>query len=228
MSREEWLFARMLSADVRDAPPKEAFAYWRAAGWDEERIAAEAKNGWGRFSSLVSPVPVSFIRMRDGDSIRIGSRNWRVLIGSGHSPEHACLVDEAGGVMIAGDQVLPRITSNVSLSVSEPEGDPLGDWLGLDRQAEDARRRPARPAFARRAVHGVFTLDSMHWTRGTGCSSTRSTPIWRSRAVRWTASQCCSAARSTKACSDWRPGRRWRISGGWKWRAGQCATCAMG
>jgi glyoxylase-like metal-dependent hydrolase (beta-lactamase superfamily II) len=130
MSREEWLFARMLSADVRDAPPKEAFAYWRAAGWDEERIAVEAKNGWGRFSSLVTPVPVSFIRMRDGDSIRIGSRNWRVLIGTGHSPEHACLVDEAGGVMIAGDQVLPRITSNVSLSVSEPEGDPLGDWLG--------------------------------------------------------------------------------------------------
>jgi glyoxylase-like metal-dependent hydrolase (beta-lactamase superfamily II) len=130
MSREEWLFARMLSADVRDAPPKEAFAYWRAAGWDEDRIAAEARNGWGRFSSLVSPVPVSFMRMRDGDSIRIGSRNWRVLIGSGHSPEHACLVDEAGGVMIAGDQVLPRITSNVSLSVSEPEGDPLGDWLG--------------------------------------------------------------------------------------------------
>ncbi|HLL58725.1 MAG TPA: MBL fold metallo-hydrolase, partial [Allosphingosinicella sp.] len=129
MSREEWLFARMLSADVRDAPPKEAFAYWRAAGWEEDRIAAEAKNGWGRFSSLVSPVPVSFIRMRDGDSIRIGSRNWRVLIGSGHSPEHACLVDQAGGVMIAGDQVLPRITSNVSLSVSEPEGDPLGDWL---------------------------------------------------------------------------------------------------
>jgi glyoxylase-like metal-dependent hydrolase (beta-lactamase superfamily II) len=52
-----------------------------------------------------------------------------VVVGSGHSPEHACLVDEAGGVMIAGDQVLPRITSNVSLSLSEPEGDPLGDWL---------------------------------------------------------------------------------------------------
>jgi glyoxylase-like metal-dependent hydrolase (beta-lactamase superfamily II) len=51
------------------------------------------------------------------------------VIGSGHSPEHACLVDEAGKVMIAGDQVLPRITSNVSLSLSEPEADPLGEWL---------------------------------------------------------------------------------------------------
>jgi glyoxylase-like metal-dependent hydrolase (beta-lactamase superfamily II) len=129
MTREEWLFARMLTADVRDTPPREAFAYWRAAGWDEDRIKEEAAKGWGRFSSLVSEVPVSFVRMQDGDSIRIGDRDWRVVVGSGHSPEHACLVDEEGGVMIAGDQVLPRITSNVSLSLSEPEGDPLGDWL---------------------------------------------------------------------------------------------------
>jgi glyoxylase-like metal-dependent hydrolase (beta-lactamase superfamily II) len=129
MTREEWLFARMLTADIRDAPPKEAFAYWRAAGWDEGWIEAEAAKGWGRFSSVVSPVPVSFVRMRDGDVIRIGGRDWRVLVGTGHCPEHACLVDEAGGVMIAGDQVLPRITSNVSLGLSEPEADPLGDWL---------------------------------------------------------------------------------------------------
>jgi len=129
MTREEWLFARMLTADVRDAPPPEARSYWRAAGWDEQRIEEEAAKGWGRFSSVVSPVPVSFVRMREGDSLRIGKRNWRVVVGSGHCPEHACLVDEEGGLMIAGDQVLPRITSNVSLSLSEPEADPLGDWL---------------------------------------------------------------------------------------------------
>jgi glyoxylase-like metal-dependent hydrolase (beta-lactamase superfamily II) len=129
MTREEWLFARMLTADVRDGPPPEALGYWRAAGWDEQRIEAEAQKGWGRFSSVVSPVPVSFVRLREGDSFRTGTREWRVLIGSGHCPEHACLIDEAGGLMIAGDQVLPRITSNVSLSLSEPEADPLGDWL---------------------------------------------------------------------------------------------------
>ncbi|HEY7810549.1 MAG TPA: MBL fold metallo-hydrolase [Allosphingosinicella sp.] len=129
MTREEWLFARMLTADVRDTPPGEAVDYWRAAGWSEERIAAETAKGWGRFSAMVSAVPVSFIRMRDGETIRIGARTWRVVTGNGHSPEHACLVDEEGGVMIAGDQVLPRITSNISLSLSEPEGDPLGDWL---------------------------------------------------------------------------------------------------
>ena len=129
MTRDEWLFARMLTSDVRDAPPREALAYWRAAGWSEERIAAESAKGWGRFASLVTPVPVSFVRMQDGDVLRIGAREWRVVVGSGHCPEHACLVDQDGGLMIAGDQVLPRITSNVSLSLSEPEADPLGDWL---------------------------------------------------------------------------------------------------
>jgi glyoxylase-like metal-dependent hydrolase (beta-lactamase superfamily II) len=129
MTREEWLFARMLTTDVRETPPGEAFTYWRAAGWEEARIEEEAKKGWGRFAAMVSAVPVSFVRMRDGDRLRIGAREWRVLVGNGHCPEHACLVDDEAGLMIAGDQVLPRITSNVSLSLSEPEADPLGDWL---------------------------------------------------------------------------------------------------
>jgi len=129
MTRGEWLFARMLASDVRDAPPREAIAYWRAAGWDEARIAEEKAKGWGRFAAMLSPVPVSFVRFADGDTVRIGGRDWRIVVGSGHSPEHGCLWDEAGGLLIAGDQVLPRITSNVSLSLSEPEADPLGDWL---------------------------------------------------------------------------------------------------
>jgi glyoxylase-like metal-dependent hydrolase (beta-lactamase superfamily II) len=129
MTRGEWLYGRLLASDVRDAPPAEALAYWRAAGWDEARIADEAAKGWGRFASVVSPIPIGFVRIQDGDSLRIGDRTWRVLVGSGHCPEHACLIDDEGGLMIAGDQVLPRITSNVSLSLSEPEADPLGEWL---------------------------------------------------------------------------------------------------
>ncbi len=130
MTRTEWLFGRMLTADVRDEPPREAFTYWRTAGWDEARIEAESKRGWGRFAAMVTPIPVSFVRIEEGDTLRIGARSWRILIGSGHSPEHACLIDDAGGLMIAGDQVLPRITSNVSLNLSEPDADPLGEWLG--------------------------------------------------------------------------------------------------
>jgi glyoxylase-like metal-dependent hydrolase (beta-lactamase superfamily II) len=129
MTREEWLFARMLTSDIRPEPPAEAIRYWRTAGWDEARIAAETAKGWGRFASAVSPVPLEFIRMREGDGIAVGERHWQVVTGSGHSPDHACLLDTAKGVLIAGDQLLPRITSNVSLTLSEPRGDPLGDWL---------------------------------------------------------------------------------------------------
>jgi glyoxylase-like metal-dependent hydrolase (beta-lactamase superfamily II) len=129
MTRGEWLYARMLALDTRDSPPPEAERYRRASGWSEERIAAGAKKPWNFFASAVSPIPVSFVRIEDGDRIAIGGREWRVVTGTGHSPEHACLVCEEAGVMIAGDQVLPRITSNVSLPLSEPDSDPLGAWL---------------------------------------------------------------------------------------------------
>jgi glyoxylase-like metal-dependent hydrolase (beta-lactamase superfamily II) len=129
MTRGEWLFGRMLASDVRDAPPREALAFWRSAGWEQERIEAEASKGWGRFASVVSPMPVSFVRIEEGQVLGIGKRDWRVVVGSGHCPEHACLVEDEGGLLIAGDQVLPRITSNVSLSLSEHRADPLGEWL---------------------------------------------------------------------------------------------------
>lgn len=169
MTREEWLFARMLSSDIRDAPPNEAMAYWRGAGWSEEAISAEAAKGWGRFASAVSPVPVSFRRIGDGDLVSIGDRSWRVVTGNGHSPDHACLVDEAGGLMIAGDQVLPRITSNISLSLSEPEGDPLGDWLGsiarLKELPDDLLVLPSHGEPFRGLHARLDALDSGHRER---------------------------------------------------------------
>lgn len=136
MTRAEWLYARMLVADARDAVPDEMQAFWRMAGWDEGQVAHALKGGWRRFGRIVAPLPLGFHRMVEGQVLRIGRRSWRVLVGSGHSPEHACLLDEANGVLIAGDQLLPRISSNISLTVSEPDADPLGEWLAsLDRLA---------------------------------------------------------------------------------------------
>ncbi len=129
MTQAESLMLRLLAADARDAVPDEATAYWRACGWDEAQIAAESAAGWGRFARFVTPPPLGYHRLVEGDRLAIGAREWRIVTGNGHSPDHACLLDEAGGILIAGDQVLPRISSNVSLGVTEPEGDPLGDWL---------------------------------------------------------------------------------------------------
>ncbi len=129
MSRTEYLLARMLIADRRDEPPEEAVAQLVGAGWTGEQLAPMKARGWGNFAKMLSGLPVGHIRVRDGDEIRIGNRDWTVWMGSGHSPEHACYIDFANKVMIAGDQVLPRITSNVSVTITEPEGDPLGEWM---------------------------------------------------------------------------------------------------
>ena len=86
------------------------------------------------YPSLVPEVASEFRRIRDGDSITIGRRAFRVLVALGHAPEHACLWDEAGRVLIAGDQVLPKITTNVSVWSEQPWLNPLRLYLdSLDR-----------------------------------------------------------------------------------------------
>ena len=129
MTRTEWLMARMLSSDQRDQVPEEQVAFWRGAGWSEEQIASAEKGGFARFGKMIARLPLGFTRIQDGETLTIGGAAWTVVVGSGHSPEHACLLDEERRILIAGDQVLPRISSNVSLHVNEPGADPLGEWL---------------------------------------------------------------------------------------------------
>jgi glyoxylase-like metal-dependent hydrolase (beta-lactamase superfamily II) len=81
------------------------------------------------FSSLVPALPRSFRRMTEGDCLEIGGRDWRCIGGRGHSPEHIALYCASLGVLIAGDMVLPRISTNVSVHEDEPEADPLRHFL---------------------------------------------------------------------------------------------------
>ena len=84
---------------------------------------------FGGFGKGVYPLPDSYRRLSDGDLVAIGAREWRVVVGSGHSPEHVCLYQPQLRLLISGDQVLPRISSNVSVFPTEPDADPLTDWL---------------------------------------------------------------------------------------------------
>jgi glyoxylase-like metal-dependent hydrolase (beta-lactamase superfamily II) len=77
----------------------------------------------------VPSVPPAYRRIAEGSVIEIGGRQWRVLIGEGHAPEHACLLCEETGVLIAGDQILPKISPNISVQAYEPDGDPLARYL---------------------------------------------------------------------------------------------------
>ena len=128
MTRLEYVTARMLIADTGQAAPESAAAFYRAMGWTHEQIE-RWRSGYGQFGRAVSPLPDSYVRMREGDRLSIGGDDWRVVVGEGHSPEHACLWRERDGVVLGGDQILPRISSNVSVWPTEPDADPLGDWL---------------------------------------------------------------------------------------------------
>ncbi len=138
MTRLEYVTARMLLADTGPAPAN-VVPFYRAAGWDAQRIEAHVE-GYGRFNQGVWPFPAQYQRITDGEALRIGDDDWTVVVGEGHSPEHACLWRQSDGVFIAGDQILPRISSNVSVWPTEPEADPLGDWLNSIERL--ARRLP--------------------------------------------------------------------------------------
>jgi len=81
--------------------------------------------------------PPQYRRLQGGARLEIGGRPWQVVIGAGHSPEHACLYCADDALLLSGDQVLPRITSCVCVGVFEPEADPLREWLDSIRRLRE-------------------------------------------------------------------------------------------
>lgn len=110
--------------------------FYRRAGMSQE-VLDGLRRSWQqrRNDGMQMPkLPEGYVRLRHGDELRIGNLRWRVVVGSGHSPEHACLLSYEAGLLLSGDQILPVITSNVSVHASEPEANPLKDWMdSLDR-----------------------------------------------------------------------------------------------
>jgi len=136
MTRTEWLQGRMLSQDDSEAFVEAGRRFDYRAGLPDERIEERAQRG-NAYRRRVDPPPASYRRVRDGERLHIGEREWRVLIGTGHAPEMICLFCAELNLLIAGDQVLPRISPNVSVWPAEPEADPLGDFLSsLERFRE--------------------------------------------------------------------------------------------
>ena len=128
MSRTDYLMCRTLVLDTGREAPEEGIRFYRAAGYGPEDIE-RYRERFGMFGTGVHPMPNAFRRIVDGETIEIGGNYWQVVMGSGHAPEHACLYCPALKLLISGDQVLPKISSNVSVFPTEPQGDPLKDWI---------------------------------------------------------------------------------------------------
>lgn len=128
ITRTEYLTARSIAMRTGAEPTQGIEEFCRRAGWDADAIASNIARR-NQMARLYAPVPDSFKRLRNGDALLIGGRAWRVIAGGGHTPEHACLHCPSLDLLISGDKVLPKISSNISVDAAEPDDDPLGEWF---------------------------------------------------------------------------------------------------
>lgn len=128
MTRTEYLLCRILVADTGKPAPEAGTRFYHAAGFPPEAMDRYVEH-FGGFGRVVSPLPESYRRLADGDTVEIGGEQWTVIVGRGHSPEHACLYNAGRKLLIAGDQLLPTISPNVSVYPTEPSANPLKDWF---------------------------------------------------------------------------------------------------
>ncbi|SOD90589.1 MBL fold metallo-hydrolase [Caenispirillum bisanense] len=124
----EWATGMHLSLDTTDEFRAASVRFYQAAGFGPDLMEKVRSRG-NAYAGRVAPIPRAYRRIVDGQEIRIGRGTWRVVVGQGHAPELAALHCAEDGVLISGDQILPRISPNVSLWPNEPEADPLGLFL---------------------------------------------------------------------------------------------------
>lgn len=129
MTQTEYFTARAFAAGRNGATNERDVLYYQRAGLDEvmiEKLTATEGNG---YSSVVSPLPISYTRLKDQMELALGDNQWKVMIGRGHSPEHACLYSEQKNILISGDHILPIITPNIGAYSTEPDANTLDDYL---------------------------------------------------------------------------------------------------
>ena len=129
MTFGEYFTARTYGAPAQEIPEEWQHDTYIARTGMPAAFVEKMRKGTAGFSSIIEPLPRSYRRLVDGQILVLGDQRWQVIVGSGHSPEHACLYNAALNVLISGDQVLPKITSNVSVTTTEPDANPMQQWL---------------------------------------------------------------------------------------------------
>ncbi len=128
MTSAEFLTAHAIRDEHSGHAPAATIELFRRHGMVAEQLEQMLARGNG-YRRLVPELPQHFNRLLDGDVRSAGGTGWRIVEGHGHSPEHASLYSAERGVLIAGDMLLPRISTNVSVWAVEPDGDPLARFL---------------------------------------------------------------------------------------------------
>jgi len=128
MTQAEYLTAHAVRDRAAGYGAGATLALYRANGVGGERHAAMSTRG-DVYAAQVAELPRVYRRMLEGESLEIGGRHWRVILGYGHAPEHASLWCEETNTLVSGDMLLPKISTNVSVWSVEPFGNPLAQFL---------------------------------------------------------------------------------------------------
>lgn len=129
ISATDWHGARLATQATTGFGGDAAAAFFGEHGLVDPEALAKVRARGGYYGSMVPAVPRQYRRLLDGQVVRIGDQDWRCIAGYGHAPEHIALYCAALGVLISGDMVLPKISTNVSVIDLEPEADPLPLYL---------------------------------------------------------------------------------------------------
>jgi glyoxylase-like metal-dependent hydrolase (beta-lactamase superfamily II) len=134
MSATDYTSARLASISTTGHGGDAAAAFMASHGLTDPEAVAKIRGRSNYYASMVPSVPPSYRRLHEGLVLHIGGHAWHCIAGYGHAPEHISLHSPTLGVLISGDMLLPRISTNVSVSDLEPESDPLTRYLAsLDR-----------------------------------------------------------------------------------------------
>ncbi|MDO5691234.1 MAG: MBL fold metallo-hydrolase [Pseudomonadota bacterium] len=129
MSATDYQAARYASEVVNSFGGDRLADYFASHGMTDAGDLEQIRRRKSYYRGLVPALPPSFVRLLDCATITIGGQAWRCIAGYGHAPEHMALYCEALNVLISGDMVLPRISTNVSVYEMEPEADALTLFL---------------------------------------------------------------------------------------------------
>ncbi len=169
MSHTEYMMALSIRLDPQGLRSEPYRGFYRSHGLGEEATEILLGNGL-QYLRMVSPPPRTFRRIVAEDALTIGGHRFEVMTGAGHSPEQAMLYSADDNLILCADQILAKISPNVSVEAVDPNGDPLGLYirsLGKLKRAlpEDVLALPGHNLpFV--GLHGrADELIAHHWAR---------------------------------------------------------------
>ena len=137
MSSAEYQSAQLATSGLSNFGGEMTQAFFAQHGWSNPSDMQDVKARMTYYSGMVPQVPARFHRLLGGQSFQMGGDRWRCIAGYGHSPEHMALYCETRSLLISGDMVLPKISTNVSVHAQEPECNALQNFLdSLDAFAD--------------------------------------------------------------------------------------------